>query len=143
MLDPLRDELFSAARGGGAFLNGAPLRVSETADLADAVVSTSLPTALHPGRNEALRNIGNVFPKVSNARLLHCAALCLAYVAAGRTDAHWEHGLNVWDMAAGALLITEAGGKVTALNGETFTPMSRDILCGNAPLHALLQRELV
>lgn len=142
VLDPSRGELFSAAKGEGAWLNGERMRVSETASLGDAVVTTSVPIETSPSREVALRDLYRLLPQVSSARVFNCAALCLAYAAAGRTDGHWEYGINVWDMAAGALLVTEAGGRVSAADGGEFSIHSKNIIAGNAPVHAALASDL-
>lgn len=138
VMDPTRDELFTAALGAGAFLNGSPVAVTDVGDMADAIVSTSLPTALHAGREQALRNMREIFPIISSTRVINCAALCLVNVAVGRTDAHWEYGLNVWDMAAGALLVTEAGGEVSTMRGEPFSIHADSVIASNGRLHKSL-----
>jgi myo-inositol-1(or 4)-monophosphatase len=111
--DPVRDELFAAVRGGGARLNGRPLRVSATAELADAVVSTGFPYDKHLKDDNNLREWGAFLRHIRGERRLGSAALDLAWVAAGRLDGYWEQDLNPWDALAGILLVREAGGTVT------------------------------
>lgn len=139
ILDPLRNEMFSAAAGGGAFLNGAPIHVGDVAELGDAVVSTNLPLGEHIGRKRALESIDRVFPRISTTRVFNCAALSLAYVAAGRVDGYWEFGLQVWDLAAGVVLVKEAGGVVEDIFGGSFTVGSRDIVCGGGSVQRALR----
>lgn len=134
--DPTRDELFTATRGGGAYLNGEALRVSQTPTLrTPALVSTGFP---YDASGE--RNLGHV------ARLLRlglpirrpgAAALDLCNVACGRMDAYWEIGVQRWDVAAGSLIVEEAGGSVTDLTGEP-TPYGAGIAATNGHLHAEL-----
>ncbi|MDR3750506.1 MAG: inositol monophosphatase family protein [Terracidiphilus sp.] len=135
--DPLRDELFTAERGRGSRLNGRPMRVSRTAELAEALLSTGFPSRkrhaspnVHFYQEFTLRSHG--------VRRAGSAALDLAYVACGRLDAFWEFNLNPWDTAAGILLITEAGGKVTDFAGDPFRLDSREVLVSNALIHAEL-----
>ncbi len=132
--DPLRDELFVAERGRGARLNGKPLRVSRTAELAEALVATGFPSRkrhaspnIHFYQEFTLRSHG--------VRRAGSAALDLAYVAAGRMDAFWEFKLNPWDTAAGILLVEEAGGQVTDFAGQPFRLDSREILASNGLIH--------
>jgi len=132
--DPLRDELFTAERGRGAELNGKPLRVSRTAELAESLVSTGFPSRkrhlspnIHFYQEFTLRSHG--------VRRAGSAALDLAYVAAGRMEAFWEFNLNPWDTAAGILLVKEAGGRVTDFSGAHFRLDSREILASNGLIH--------
>ncbi len=132
--DPLRDELFAAARGKGATRNGEPVRVSATTGLAGALLATGFPY----DRAEAPRNY-RAFERLTQAtqgvRRTGSAALDLAYTACGRLDGFWEPGLAPWDLAAGCLLVTEAGGRVTGYDGGPFTPRDRDVVATNGPLH--------
>jgi myo-inositol-1(or 4)-monophosphatase len=117
--DPLRDETFSASRGGGSWLNGSPVRVRERADLARALVATGFGYQRERRviQAEALRRI---LPEVRDIRRAGAAALDLSWLAAGRLDGYWERGLNAWDWAAGRLLVEEAGGGVEELPGEPY-----------------------
>ena len=135
--DPLRDELFAAERGRGALLNGKPMRVSRTAELAEALTATGFPSRkrhqnpnIHFYQEFTLRSHG--------VRRAGSAALDLAYVAAGRLDGFWEFNLNPWDTAAGILLVEEAGGQVTDFSGRHFRLDSREILASNRLIHSEL-----
>jgi myo-inositol-1(or 4)-monophosphatase len=135
--DPLRDDLFVAERGRGAQLNGRPMRVSSTPELAEALVATGFPSRkrhespnIHFYQEFCLRSHG--------VRRAGSAALDLAYVAAGRLDAFWEFNINPWDTAAGYLLVEEAGGQMTGFSGQSFRLDSREILASNGLIHAEL-----
>lgn len=133
VFDPTRDELFTATRGGGAFLNGAPIRVSVTPSLTTpALVATGFPYGLEGGRNLALveRLLGLGVP----LRRPGAAALDLCNVACGRMDAFWELGLKPWDAAAGSLIVEEAGGRVTDAVGSA-DPYGEMIVATNGHLH--------
>jgi myo-inositol-1(or 4)-monophosphatase len=133
--DPNRRELFTAERGRGAWLNGAPMRVSSAATLIDSLLCTGFHYDIHKEGDYVLGLFGD-FIKVSRAvRRLGSAAIDLAYVAAGRLDGFWEARLNPWDISAGALLIEEAGGQVSLLNGETFSSRRGEILASNGVIH--------
>ena len=143
VLDVNRDELFTATRGGGANLNGQPVSVSDTAEAASALVATGFPFRARPRMEEYLRCFGRVLEKVHDMRRCGSAALDLAYVACGRLDAFWEISLKPWDMAAGSLLVREAGGKVSDFaQGEGWLE-SGDIIASNGTLLHELIRESV
>jgi myo-inositol-1(or 4)-monophosphatase len=114
--DPLAGETFTAGRGGGAFLDGAPVRVRDTGELARALVATGFgyDPEVRRGQAEVLLR---VLPRVRDIRRAGAAALDLCHVAAGRLDGYYERGINPWDWAAGALIVTEAGGRVVPLEG--------------------------
>jgi myo-inositol-1(or 4)-monophosphatase len=141
--DANRDEMFSAERGAGAYLNGRRLRVSATADLAHAIVSTGFPydRATNPDNNaDQFRRVSR---KAQAVRRPGAAALDLAYVAAGRQDAFWERGLGPWDGAAAALLVEEAGGRITPMDETArWTPWTPWTVASNGPIHAELLRTL-
>jgi len=135
--DPMRDELFAAERGRGATLNGKPMRVSKTPELAESLISTGFPSRkrhespnVHFYQEFTLRSHG--------VRRAGSAALDLAYVASGRLEAFWEFNLNPWDTAAGILLVLEAGGTVTSFAGAPFRLDSREILASNGLIGAEL-----
>jgi myo-inositol-1(or 4)-monophosphatase len=135
--DPLRDDLFAAERGRGARLNGRPMRVSRTPELAEALVATGFPSRkrhespnVHFYQEFTLRSHG--------VRRAGSAALDLAYVADGRLDGFWEFNLNPWDTAAGFLLVEEAGGMITDFSAKPFRLDSREILASNGLIHAEL-----
>ena len=134
--DPIKDETFEAKRGGGAFLNRRRLRVAQAAQVGHAVFASGLP----PYRRKALidsfqKRMDVCMREAEGYRRGGSAALDLAYVAAGRLDAYWEGGLCSWDIAAGILLVQEAGGIVTDLDGAAVDLEKGDVLCSNAQLH--------
>jgi myo-inositol-1(or 4)-monophosphatase len=137
--EPSRRELYTAERGVGAWLNGEPLRVSTTATLIDAVVCTGFPYSILEERAEPVALFGRFLGVSRAVRRFGSAALDLAYVAAGRLDGFYEAHLNRWDIAAGALLVEEAGGRVTAYTGSRFESRSGEILASNGPLHQAMQ----
>jgi myo-inositol-1(or 4)-monophosphatase len=140
--NPVSDDLFTAERGKGAFLNDRRLRVAARRDLSEAVIACALP---HPSRGDVMltRNEHDaVQQNVAGLRRFGAAALDLAWVAAGRVDAYWERGLSPWDMAAGIALVREAGGFVTDLDGRDIELNSSGILAGNGPIHAGMLRLL-
>ena len=137
VMDPMRDELFTALRGRGAELNSKPIHVSRAAQLAESLLATGFPSRkrhlspnIHFYHEFTLRSHG--------VRRAGSAALDLAYGAAGRMDAFWEFNLNPWDTAAGILLVTEAGGMVTDFSGCPYRLDSREILASNGRIHAEL-----
>ena len=136
--DPNRRELFTAERGRGAWLNGAPMRVSSSATLIDSLLCTGFHYDVQKEGEYVLGLFGD-FIKVSRAvRRLGSAAIDLAYVAAGRFDGFWEVRLNPWDISAGALLIEEAGGQVSLLTGEPFSSRRGEILASNGIIHTAM-----
>jgi myo-inositol-1(or 4)-monophosphatase len=128
--DPARNELFTASRGHGAFLNDRRMRVSRCQRLKDALVGTGFPFRELSRLDLYLRQLEALIRATSGVRRAGAAALDLAYVAAGRLDAFWEMGLSPWDMAAGALLIQEAGGLVGDFSGEAGFLENGDIAAG-------------
>jgi len=132
--DPHRDELFTATKGGGSFLNGNPIRVGEQSKLGDAVVAMGSP----PGEQSmkmSLIGVQALMPKVRTIRMIGSAAIMLAWIANGRLTAYWEYDLSSWDIAAGALIIQEAGGDFTDLAGDPFTLRTRKIVASNGRIH--------
>jgi myo-inositol-1(or 4)-monophosphatase len=136
--DPLRDELFTAERGRGAWLNGLPLRVSTAPELAESLIATGFPSRKRH-ENPNIYFYQEFTLRSHGVRRAGSAALDLAYVAASRLDAFWEFNLNPWDTAAGILLVIEAGGQVTGFSGQHFLLDSREILASNG----LIQAEMV
>ncbi|TIS70608.1 MAG: inositol monophosphatase, partial [Mesorhizobium sp.] len=129
--NPAMDELYTTERGGGAFMNDRRLRVAGRAKLTDAVIGCGVP---HLGRGQHgnfLIELRNVMAEVSGVRRLGSASLDLAYVAAGRMDGFWEANLSAWDIAAGALLIREAGGFVSDMDGGQDMLEAGSIVAGN------------
>jgi myo-inositol-1(or 4)-monophosphatase len=136
--DPTRRELFTAERGSGARLNGVPMRVSSATTLIDSLLCTGFPYSVQQ-EAQALMGLFTEFLAVSRAvRRLGSAALDLCYVAAGRLDGFWEQSLHPWDMAAGALLVQEAGGQVTDLRGGPYNSRGRSILATNRHIHGAM-----
>ncbi len=133
--DPTRDELFTAERGRGAFLNGKRLRVSSADRLIDALLVTGFPYTVQARMPELLGLFGAFLAEARAVRRLGSAALDICYVAAGRMDGFWEQGLNAWDIAAGVLLVEEAGGRVTSLDGGPFDLRAGRIVASNGLLH--------
>jgi myo-inositol-1(or 4)-monophosphatase len=136
--DPTRRELFTATLGGGAYLNGRPMRVSSVATLVDAMLVTGFPYTIHQSRAELVSLFSTFLSKAQAVRRLGSAALDLCYVAAGRMDAFWEQHLKPWDMAAGALMLAEAGGCITALDGGPFDVRQGQLVASNGVLHPAL-----
>jgi myo-inositol-1(or 4)-monophosphatase len=128
--DPLRNEMFSAERGKGAFLNGRAIHVSKTKTLQESLTATGFPSR----KRHASPNI-HLYQQITlrshGVRRAGSAALDLAYVACGRLDGFWEFNLNPWDTSAGVLLVTEAGGTITHFDGGKFTLDSREVLATN------------
>lgn len=136
--DPAKDELFIAERGKGAFVNNRRLRVSGRIDVVDGVFATGIPTISKSNHPAYLKKLANVMARSSGIRRMGAAALDLAYVAAGRCDGYWEDGLQSWDMAAGIVMIREAGGFVSDLQGKDAMMESRSVVCGNETMHKIL-----
>lgn len=137
----VRDELFWADKGAGAYLNDKRLRVGARSDMRDALFATGTPFHGKPGHDVFLKEVEHVIAKSAGIRRWGSAALDLAYVAAGRFDGYWERGLNVWDIAAGAVLVREAGGIVTEPDGGDFMKTGA-ILASNTALAPPLQQTL-
>ena len=135
--DPLRDELFTAELGHGAFLNNKPIHVSTNATVGESLLSTGFPSRKRH-QNPNIHFYHELSLRSHGLRRAGSAALDLAYVASGRMDAFWEFNLNPWDTAAGILLVTEAGGSVTKFAGGPFELNSREILASNSLIHAEL-----
>ena len=133
--DPTREELFTAERGGGAFLNGRPIHVSSAQTLVDAMLVTGFPYDVHQRVTEIVGLFGEFVGRARAVRRLGSAALDLCYVAAGRLDGFWESDLKPWDMAGGALIVAEAGGRVTNMDGSSFSSRRRHVLATNGLLH--------
>jgi myo-inositol-1(or 4)-monophosphatase len=133
--DPNRKELFTAERGGGAFLNGAPLHVSSAEQLVDALLVTGFPYDVHSRVDEVVGLFGAFVGQARAVRRLGSAAIDLCWVAAGRMDGFWEADLKPWDVAGGALVVAEAGGRVTGTDGAPFTSRGGHVLASNGRIH--------
>lgn len=133
--DPTRKELFVAERGGGAFLNGKPIRVSEASTLVESMLVTGFPYDIHSRISEIVGLFGEFVGQARAVRRLGSAALDLCYVASGRMDGFWEQDLKPWDIAAGTILVEEAGGRVTDFAGGTFSSRRPQLLATNGKIH--------
>ena len=142
VMAPALDELFWAEKGAGAYLNDRRLRVSSRRDWSSALFATGIPFARTAPRNRLAfaRVLGALMPETAGVRRMGSASLDLAWTAAGRYDGYWELGTHLWDVAAGALMVREAGGYATAPDGGDT--LSGDIVAGNPHIHPRL-RELV
>ncbi len=134
--DPSRGELFTAERGVGAFLNGRPLQVSSTTDLVNAMLVTGFPYDVHQRVDEIVGLFARFVGQARAVRRLGSAAIDLCYVAAGRMDGFWEQQLKPWDTAAAVLILREAGGCVTGMDGSPYTSRVPHLLATNRALHA-------
>ncbi|MDX3929332.1 MAG: inositol monophosphatase family protein [Shinella sp.] len=138
VLNPATDELFTAERGGGSFLNDRRLRVAMRKNLSDAVIGCGVPHLGRGNHGKFLVELRHVMGEVAGVRRLGSASLDLAYVAAGRFDGFWERDLSAWDIAAGILLIREAGGFATDLHGGNAIFETGTIIAGNEYIHKAL-----
>ncbi|AGA64851.1 Inositol-1-monophosphatase [Liberibacter crescens BT-1] len=140
IFNPITDELYTAERGAGAFLNDRRLRVATRRYLLDSVICCGVPHLGHGNHDYFLKQLSRVMQEVSGIRRFGAASLDLAYVASGRFDGFWEKGLAPWDIAAGILLIREAGGFTTDFSGNNMMFKTGEIVAGNQHIHkALLQ----
>ncbi len=133
--DPNTHELYSAERGSGAFLNGTRIRVSETDTMINGLLITGFPYNIHNNPDQTIERFTDFLKEVQAVRRLGSAAIDLCYIAAGRGDGFWESNLKPWDMAAGIVLVEEAGGTVTGFRGEPITPFDNWIVASNGRLH--------
>jgi myo-inositol-1(or 4)-monophosphatase len=133
--NPNLEETFVATRGRGAFLNGAPLRVSQTATLGASLLATGFPYDIRTSEKNNLANFQHFAVRAQGIRRAGSAALDLCYVAAGRFDGFWELKLNPWDCSAGYLMVREAGGKVTNLRGDFGSIYDRECIASNVLIH--------
>jgi len=140
--NPAMNELFTAERGSGAFCNEHRMRVAARRDLGHSVIATGLPFLGHGNHGQALLDLRTVRGEASGIGRFGAASLDLAYVAAGRFDGFWEDSLKPWDMAAGILMVREAGGYVSDRQGGQTMLTSGSIVCGNEDIHAKLLRQL-
>ncbi|GHA75842.1 inositol monophosphatase family protein [Cognatilysobacter bugurensis] len=149
VFDPLRNELFTASRGSGATLNDKRIRVSERKDLEGAMLITGFPPRERPRASPHLKCVDALLLQAEDIRRTGSAALDLAYVASGRVDGYFEAGVKPWDIAAGVLLVREAGGKVVDFRGRSTGPMDnrglagRHLVAGNLKLTDALQAKIV
>ncbi len=136
--DPSRQELFTAERGVGSFLNGRRLAVSPSATLIDSLLVTGFPYDVHDTAEDIVGLFGEFIRRARAVRRLGSAALDLCYVGAGRMDGFWEQRLRPWDVAAGALVVEEAGGRVTGMDGSEFGSRRGQVLASNGHIHGAM-----
>jgi myo-inositol-1(or 4)-monophosphatase len=136
--DPMRDELFAATRGGGASLNGVPIRVSPIAELRRALLATGFAYDVHARRTPNLAYFERFVGRAQAIRRAGSAALDFAYVACGRFDGYWELHLAPWDVAAGLLLVEEAGGRTSDFTGGPAPASGTHIVASNGAVHAAM-----
>ncbi|MCE1237559.1 MAG: inositol monophosphatase [Hyphomicrobiales bacterium] len=140
--NPVLDELYVAERGAGAFMNDRRLRVAARRDLNECVIGTGIPFLGHGDHARFIGEMTTVMREVAGIRRCGAAALDLAWVASGRLDGFWERALNPWDMAAGILLVREAGGFVCDMDGRDRMLETGSVLCGNENIHKRLAKLL-
>lgn len=140
--DPMRDEMFSAARGEGAFLNGDRLQVSDIEDLGHALLLTGFPYNFRERIDVVLGQFRNFLTEAQAVRRGGSAALDLAYIACGRCDGFWELELHPWDTAAGGLIAEEAGARITDFKGNAFSIYMKEILASNGKIHDAMKAVL-
>ena len=140
--NPILEEFFSARKGQGAFLNDVPISVSETDELEKSFLATGFPYDIREDPYNNLAHYNHIIMKAQGLRRIGSAALDLCYCAMGRFDGFWEIKLFPWDTAAGALIVTEAGGIVTNLNGGTLSIYEKEIVATNGRIHEQLVREI-
>jgi myo-inositol-1(or 4)-monophosphatase len=133
--DPMRDELFSAGKGAGAFLNGQPISVSRNAVLIGSLLATGFPYDRTTSRENNMDLFGALIMATQEVRRSGSASLDLCAVAAGRLDGYWELKLNPWDVAAGSLIVHEAGGMVSDFTGLRFSIHDKEIIASNGAIH--------
>jgi myo-inositol-1(or 4)-monophosphatase len=141
--DPTRRELFTAERGQGAWLNGSPLRVSTADTLIDSLLVTGFHYGIQRDPEELVSLFREFLTKSRAVRRLGSAALDLAYVAAGRFDGYWESKIQPWDVAAGALIVQEAGGQVSTITGGPFKSRAGSVIATNGQIHAQMLDTIV
>jgi len=132
--DPAKDEAFFAEKGAGAWMNESRLRVSGRHKMSEAIFATGLPYGGRADLPETLQDLARVLPACAGVRRWGAAALDMAYVAAGRYDGFWERRLSPWDLAAGVIIVREAGGLVDPLTKGENIVESGDVICANEPL---------
>jgi myo-inositol-1(or 4)-monophosphatase len=133
--NPILDELFTAEKGQGAWLNGKPIRVSETSELSKSLLASGFPYDIMTSKRNNCHEWERLIKSTISVRCDGSAALDLCHTACGRLDGYWELDLEPWDMAAGALIIQEAGGLVTCVDGKPFSHLQRSIIASNGLLH--------
>lgn len=140
--NPANNECFTAERGKGAFLNDRRIRVSARTELADCILATGIPHRGRPDHDGFLRELGAVMGTTAGVRRMGAAALDLAYVAAGRFDGFWERNLRAWDLAAGIVILREAGGFISDADGKDRVLETGNVVAGNEAIHRALLKQL-
>ena len=139
---PMQDELFCACLGSGSWLNGRPVKVSVASTLQDSLLATGFPYAIEQEVGGVMAALTRLVTRCQGVRRAGAAAVDLAYLACGRTDGFWEINLKPWDTAAGMLLVSEAGGKLTTYDGKEYTPYIPEVVASNGKIHAALIGQL-
>ena len=142
IFNPITNEMFCAEKGNGAYLNNSRIRVSKKNKIKDALIVTGGPKVVSKIKDKIFSEYINVSNNVSNVRKFGSAALDIAYVACGRFDGYWQRELNYWDIAAGIIILKEAGGYVDFFEDDEYLPLKKNILASNSLIHEEL-RELI
>lgn len=140
--NPITDELYTAERGGGAWLNNRRMRVAGRKNLSDAVIGTGIKTTGKPDDVRTLKQLAMISPASAGIRRSGAASLDMAWVAAGRFDGYWEGLLHPWDIAAGILMVREAGGYVSDYAGKNTNLFNGEVVAGNEPIHKALLKAI-
>ena len=143
VFNPVLDELFYAEKGGGAFLNGKPIHVSQTSELGKSLLSSGFPYDAWTNPKNNTDEWKHLLQRTISLRCDGAASLDLCHVACGRIDGYWETGLEAWDMAAGSIIVQEAGGTVTSVSGKPFSVFDRNILASNRNIYQAMLEELL
>ena len=135
VLNPVSHEHFEATKDQGAFLNNGPIRVSRTSRLLDALLATGFPYDIHRDPDRVMALFTKMITRAQGVRRPGSAAIDLCYVAAGRFDGFWEEGLKPWDTAAGAIIVDEAGGRLSTFEGDAYSPRLPSLVASNSLIH--------
>ena len=138
VFDPLKNELFYAKYEGGSFLNNNLIRVSKITDIGTSIIATGFPYDKENGKINNIKQFSAVLPHIQGIRRMGSAALDLCYTACGRIDGYWEGMLNSWDICAGSLILTEAGGNISDYKGNFFQIFSKEVVATNGIIHKQL-----
>ncbi|MFZ7111571.1 MAG: inositol monophosphatase family protein [Desulfatiglandales bacterium] len=142
VFNPRMDEFFEAVKGGGAFLNHQAVKVSQTRGMRDSLLATGFPYDIHEKPEGVMARFRQMVVLAQGIRRPGAAALDLCYVAAGRFEGFWEEGLKPWDTAAGAIILSEAGGRSSNYSGEVFSPYMKSIVASNSYIHPAMLKAL-
>ena len=143
IFNPIMNEMFCAEKGNGAYLNNSRIRVSNKKKIKDALIVTGGPKGASKIKNKIFSEYINVSNNVSNVRKFGSAALDIAYVACGRFDGYWQRELNYWDIAAGIIILKEAGGFIDFFETDNEAPLKKNILASNANIHDQLKNLII